>query len=86
MSMVRVPNVEESDDEAQAHLPKPVRAFVCTAPNPWNYPAKDRAGQLEQIEKPHLGELIAKLIGPGERKPFAVPPLSTPTTTEATGG
>ena len=50
----------------------PVRAFVCTAPNPWNYPAKDRAGRLEQIEKPHLGELIAKLISPGERKPFAV--------------
>ena len=57
---------------------KPVRAFVCTAPNPWNYPAKDRAGRLEQIEKPHLGELIAKLTGPGERKPFAVAPLSTP--------
>ena len=56
---------------------KPTRAFVCTSPNPWNYPAKDRAGRLEQIEKPHLGELIAKLICPGERKPFAVPPLST---------
>jgi hypothetical protein len=56
---------------------KPTRAFVCTSPNPWNYPAKDRAGRLEQIERPHLGELIAKLIGPGERKPFAVPPLST---------
>ena len=56
---------------------KPTRAFVCTSPNPWGYPAKDRAGRLEQIEKPHLGELIAKLIGPGERKPFAVPPLST---------
>ena len=56
---------------------KPMRAFVCTSPNPWSYPAKDRAGRLEQIEKPHLGELIAKLIGPGERKPFAVPPLST---------
>ena len=22
---------------------KPVRAFVCTSPNPWDYPAKDRA-------------------------------------------
>jgi hypothetical protein len=22
----------------------PVRAFVCTAPNPWGYPAKDRSG------------------------------------------
>jgi hypothetical protein len=51
---------------------KPVRAFVCTAPNPWSFPAKDRAGRLEQIEQPHLGKLIAKLVGPGERKPFIV--------------
>jgi hypothetical protein len=51
-----------------------VRAFVCTAPNPWGYPAKDRAGRLEQIEQPHLGKLIAKLVGPGERKPFVVSP------------
>jgi hypothetical protein len=61
----------------------PVRAFVCTTPNRWNYPAKDRAGRLEQIEKPHLGELIAKLIGPGERRPFAVAPLSTPRANDA---
>jgi len=39
----------------------PVRAFVCTSPNPWGYPAKDRSGKLEQIEEPHLGKLIAKL-------------------------
>jgi hypothetical protein len=39
----------------------PVRAFVCTSPNRWGFPAKDRSGRLEQIEKPHLGELIAKL-------------------------
>ena len=52
----------------------PVRAFVCTSPNPWGYPAKDRAGRLEQIEEPHLGKLIAKLVGPGERKPFIVSP------------
>ena len=50
---------------------KPVRAFVCTSPNPWGYPAKDRAGRLEQIEQPHLGKLISKLVGPGERKPFS---------------
>jgi AAA domain len=50
----------------------PVRAFVCASPNPWGYPAKDRAGRLEQIEKPHLGELVAKLVGPGSRKPFTV--------------
>jgi hypothetical protein len=41
---------------------KPVRAFVCTSPNPWNFPAKDRAGRLEQLEEPHLGKLIAKLL------------------------
>ena len=38
------------------------RAFVCTSPNQWGWPAKDRSGRLEQIEKPHLGELIEKLI------------------------
>jgi hypothetical protein len=53
------------------------RAFVCTTPNRWNYPAKDRAGRLELIEKPHLGELICKLIGPGERKPFTISAAST---------
>src|SRR5262245_58245007 len=42
----------------------PTRAFVCTSPNPWAYPAKDRAGRLEQIEEPHLGKLITKLISP----------------------
>src|SRR6516225_1327116 len=52
----------------------PIRAFVCTAPNAWGYPAKDRAGRLEQIEEPHLGKLIAKLVGPSERKPFIVSP------------
>jgi hypothetical protein len=59
---------------------KPVRAFVCTQPNQWGYPAKDRSGRLEQIEEPHLGKLLQKLVGPGTRKPFAVAPLppSTP--------
>ena len=53
---------------------KPVRAFVCTQPNAWGYPAKDRAGRLEQIEEPHLGKLIQKLVGPGER---IIPPEQT---------
>ena len=53
---------------------KPIRSFICTSPNPWNYPAKDRSGRLEQIEEPHLGKLIAKLVDPGERKPFSVSP------------
>ena len=50
----------------------PVRSFICTSPNPWAYPAKDRAGRLDQIEQPHLGKLISKLVSPGERKPFTV--------------
>jgi hypothetical protein len=51
---------------------KPVRALVCTNPNPWGYPAKDRSGRLEQIEPPNLGALLTKLTGPGERKPFDI--------------
>jgi len=51
---------------------KPVRAFVCTNPNPWGYPAKDRSGRLEQLEPPNLGALIEKLTGPSQRKPFNV--------------
>jgi hypothetical protein len=51
---------------------KPVRAFVCTNPTPWGYPAKDRSGRLEQLEPPNLGALIEKLTGPGQRKPFTV--------------
>jgi hypothetical protein len=43
----------------------PVRAFVCTSPNPWNYPAKDRSGRLDQIEQPHLGKLLEKLTRSG---------------------
>jgi hypothetical protein len=40
---------------------KPIRAFVCTSPNGWNLPAKDRSGLLDQFEEPHLGKLLAKL-------------------------
>jgi hypothetical protein len=39
----------------------PVRTFVCTSPNSWNYPAKDRSGRLKQLEEPNLGKLIEKL-------------------------
>jgi AAA domain len=48
----------------------PIRAFVCTTPNPWRYPAGDRSGKLEQLEEPHLGKLLAKLNTPKERKPL----------------
>jgi hypothetical protein len=37
------------------------RAFVCTTPNPWQFPAKDRSGRLQQIEQPDLGRLLTKL-------------------------
>jgi hypothetical protein len=39
----------------------PTRGFVCTSPNAWAYPAKDRSGRLDQIEQPHLGQLLTKL-------------------------
>lgn len=58
-----------------------VRAMVCTAPNAWGYPAKDRSGRLEQIEEPHLGKWLAKLTGNGERKPL-VHTITQPTTTQ----
>lgn len=60
-----------------------VRALICTAPNAWNYPAKDRSGRLEQIEEPHLGKLLAKLTGKGARKPTTHAIPQQPTTTEA---
>jgi len=41
---------------------EPQRAFVCTSPNRWGFPAKDRSGRLSQIEEPHLGKLLAKLV------------------------
>jgi len=60
---------------------KPVRAFVCTNPNPWGYPAKDRSGRLEQLEPPNLGALIDKLARPGQRKPFVTVSPEEPTQT-----
>jgi AAA domain len=53
---------------------KPVRAFVCTSPNPWGYPAKDRSGKLGQMEEPHLGKLLAKLVN---RRDSVSPPKQT---------
>jgi hypothetical protein len=47
----------------------PIRAFVCGA-NSWGFPGGDRSGRLNQIEEPHLGKLLEKLTGPGERKSF----------------
>jgi hypothetical protein len=51
--------------------PEPVRGFVCTSPNPWGFPAKDRSGKLDQTEPPHLGKLIAKILD--REKPVSPP-------------
>ena len=40
---------------------KQYRAFICTRPNPWGYPAGDRSCKLDQIEPPHLGMLMDKI-------------------------
>lgn len=37
------------------------RAFVCTKPNPWGFPAGDRSCKLDQLEPPHLGQLMDKI-------------------------
>ncbi len=37
------------------------RGLVCTSPNPWGFPAKDRSGRLDQVERPHLGKLFEKI-------------------------
>jgi AAA domain-containing protein len=58
---------------------KPVRTFVCTNPNAWNFPGKDRSARLTELEPPDLGALIEKLARPGERKPFTAPKQSAQT-------
>ena len=42
----------------------PMRGFVCTSPNPWRYPGKDRSGKLDMVEPPDLGALIRKIVPP----------------------
>ena len=44
----------------------PERCFVCTQPNTWQYPAKDRSGRLDQFERPDLGALIEKITAPSK--------------------
>jgi hypothetical protein len=50
---------------------EPARAFICSSPNRWGFPAKDRSGRLDQIEEPHLGKLLTKIVA--QRKPAATP-------------
>jgi hypothetical protein len=57
-----------------------LRAFVCTSPNPWLYPAKDRSGKLDQIEEPDLGKLITKLSAKPSR--LISPAANAATSTE----
>lgn len=38
-----------------------IRGFVCSSPNAWSYPGKDRSGRLDPIEPPDLGKLLTKL-------------------------
>lgn len=40
---------------------EPFRAFITSPENEWDYPAKDRSGLLEPMEKPDLGALFKKL-------------------------
>jgi hypothetical protein len=40
------------------------RALISDIDNEWGYPAKDRSGKLDAMEKPDLGELLAKLVPP----------------------
>jgi hypothetical protein len=62
----------------------PVRAMICTQPNPAKYLAKDRSGKLDQVEEPHLGKLFAKIGAKTDRKPlvhtFPVKPEPQPVT------
>jgi hypothetical protein len=63
----------------------PTRIFVCTSPNPWQFPAKDRSGRLDQLEPPHLGNLFDKLTRPGgDLVTFPAAKLTPEATTEPT--
>lgn len=55
-----------SGDERPEGAPDIVRAFLCTPEaNLLNgFMPKDRSGKLEAIERPHLGDLIAKISAP----------------------
>lgn len=54
--------VELTPEAAQGgEAVKPYRAFVCSRPNPWGYPAGDRSGKLGMVEEPHLGKLMQKI-------------------------
>ena len=47
----------------------PFRVFVCTRPNQWGFPAGDRSCKLDQLEPPHLGQLMDKIKNGEKRNP-----------------
>lgn len=49
---------ELQTDEGEAY-----RGLVCQQLNQWGFPAGDRSGKLDLVEKPHLGDLMAKIKG-----------------------
>lgn len=59
----------ESKDASGKTQPTQYRAFVCHTINSYGYPAKDRSGRLDCLEKPDLGQLMGKIKGKG--KPIA---------------
>jgi hypothetical protein len=61
------------------------RSFICTSPNRWNYPAKDRSGRLEQFEPPDLGELLNKLTKPGTAASLQQPSSTSKSTSKMKG-
>lgn len=58
--------VQFTPEATEGEQPKPYRAFVTHAVNPWGYPAKDRSGRLDLIEEPHLGKLMEKISAPAK--------------------
>lgn len=47
------------------------RAFATQTLNEWGYPAKDRSGQLDPVEEPHLGKVMAKIAAAGRQRAMA---------------
>ena len=63
-------------------MPQGGRRRACggQAPNPWGYPAKDRAGRLGMLEPPDLGRLIDKIHQPLplDARPLVIDPPAIP--------
>lgn len=56
----------------------PVRALVTKFNNPWGFPAKDRSGRLDDVEPPHLGDLIAKAGDQARQRGSITTTISSP--------